>query len=119
MEPESEDNDVNEALMNAIRALCDRFLIKAYKGIVKDMEGLKKNIQSLCSESNLTKTSATTLVQSLLDKAIENGHPVYPDTPIAEWHSGTNGSSHTDVAHQSMYDSINKVSHWNTSINCI
>ena len=84
MEPQAEDNDVDEAFMNAIRKICDRFLIKAYNGIVKDLEGLKKNIQSLCSESNLTKTSATTLVQSLLDKAIENGHPVYPDTPVVE-----------------------------------
>ena len=96
MEPESEDNDVNEAFMNAIRALCDRFLIKTYNGIVKDLEGLKKHIQSLCSESNLTKTSATTLVQSLLDKAIENGHPVYPDTPVVEWHWRTKGTFHTD-----------------------
>ena len=96
MEPQAEDNDdVDEAFMNAIRKICDRFLIKAYNGIVKDLEGLKKNFQS-CSESNLTKKSATTLVQSLLDKAIENGHPVYPDTPIAEWHLGTKGSFHTD-----------------------
>ena len=77
MEPESEVNVVNEAFLDAVGATCNQLLTKAYNAVVVDLECLKKSIKD-GPESNLTKKSATTFVQSLLDKAIELCQPDSP-----------------------------------------
>ena len=77
MDPESENNLVNVAFLDAVGATCNQLFVKAYNLVVVDLECLKKSIQD-GPESNFDKKAATTFVQSLLEKASELCHPDSP-----------------------------------------
>ena len=81
IEPDSEDNLVNQSFMADVRQCCRKIEIRAYNARLVDLPSLIQTIQN-CPESDFTKKAATALVQSILDRTIARGPPEYPDTQL-------------------------------------
>ena len=81
MEPDSQDNLVNQFFMVDVTQFWKKLEIRAYNARLLALTSLIETIQT-GRESDLTKKAATALVQSILDQTIARGLQVYPDTQL-------------------------------------
>ena len=74
MEPDSQDNLVNQSFMVDVTQFLIKLEIRAYNARLVDLTSLIQTIRD-CPESDFTKKAAKALVQSILVRTIARGPP--------------------------------------------